>query len=80
MKRLRTHYTNFQWTLEKWKIELFDIKVRKEITIAPIRDYIENWLKNALTKIMELDQEEVVATSHKIPAKIHYKRQPQTSR
>jgi hypothetical protein len=24
---------------------LFDIKVRKEIIVAPMRDYIENWLK-----------------------------------
>jgi len=24
---------------------LFDIKVRQELTISPMRDYIENWLK-----------------------------------
>jgi hypothetical protein len=48
---------------------LFDIKVRKEIIVAPMRDYIENWLKKSLTKITKPDQEEVVATSHIIPAK-----------
>jgi hypothetical protein len=48
---------------------LFDTKLRQEITAAPMRDYIENWLKNALTKIMELYQEEVVATGHEIPMK-----------
>ena len=51
------------------KSTLFDIKLRQEITAAPMRDYIENWLKNALTKIMELYQEEVVATGHEIPMK-----------
>jgi hypothetical protein len=42
---------------------LFDIKVRQEIIVATMIDYIENWLKKALTKITELDQEEVVTTS-----------------
>jgi hypothetical protein len=37
--------------------ELFDIKVRQEITVAPMREYIENWLKNDLIKITESDQE-----------------------
>jgi ATP:corrinoid adenosyltransferase len=46
---------------------LFDIKVRQEIIVAPMRDYIENWLKNALTKITKPDQEEVVATGQRIP-------------
>jgi hypothetical protein len=34
-----------------------------------MRDYIENWLKNALTKIMEPDQEEVVTNGQGIPTK-----------
>jgi hypothetical protein len=34
-----------------------------------MRDYIENWFKNALTKITELDQEEVVTNNHEIPDK-----------
>jgi len=35
---------------------LFDIKVRHEIIFAPMRYYIENWLKNALIKIIQPDQ------------------------
>jgi hypothetical protein len=31
-----------------------------------MRDYIENWLKMALTKIMKLGQEEEVTTGHRI--------------
>jgi hypothetical protein len=39
---------------------LFDIKFMQEIIVAPMRDYIENWLKQALIKITEEDQEEIV--------------------
>jgi hypothetical protein len=48
---------------------LFDIKVRQEIMVAPMREYIENWLKNALIKITESDQEKKVTTSQKVPSK-----------
>jgi hypothetical protein len=41
---------------------LFDIKVKQEITMAPMREYIENWLNNVLIKIIESNQEEAVAT------------------
>jgi hypothetical protein len=34
-----------------------------------MRDYIENWLKNALIKITEPDQEEAVTTGQGIPTK-----------
>jgi hypothetical protein len=58
---------------------LFDIKVRQEIIVAPMRDYIENWLKKALTKIIEPDQEEAVVTGQGIPMKENIKGTP-TSR
>ena len=29
---------------------LFDIRVRQEVIVAPMRDYIENWLKQYLIK------------------------------
>jgi hypothetical protein len=34
-----------------------------------MRDYVENWLKNSLTKITKPHQEEVVATGHGILVK-----------
>jgi hypothetical protein len=34
---------------------LFDIKVRQEIMVPPMREYIDNWLKKALIKLIELD-------------------------
>jgi hypothetical protein len=41
---------------------LFDIKIRQEINVAPMKEYIEDWLKRALIKITEEDQLEVVGT------------------
>jgi hypothetical protein len=52
---------------------LFDIKVRKEITVVLMGDYIENWLQKTLTKITEPDQEEVVVTGQGIPMKDNIK-------
>jgi hypothetical protein len=48
---------------------LFDIRVRQEIIVTPMRDYIENWLKQALIKIMETDQEMAVTNGQRIPTK-----------
>jgi hypothetical protein len=48
---------------------LFDIKVRQEIIVAPMREYIENWLKQALIKITEEDQVEAVGTGHETATK-----------
>jgi hypothetical protein len=48
---------------------LIDIKVRKQIIVAPMRENIENWLKKDLTKITESDQEEIVVTGQGIPKK-----------
>jgi hypothetical protein len=39
--------------------ELFETKTRQEITVAPMREYIEHWLRNSLVKITEIDQQEV---------------------
>jgi hypothetical protein len=48
---------------------LLNIKVRHEIIVVPMRDYIESWLKNVLIKITKPDQEVVVTTSRGIPTK-----------
>jgi len=41
--------------------ELFDKKTKQEIMIAPMRDYIEEWLRKDLVKIIETYQHEAVA-------------------
>jgi len=42
----------------------FDIKVRQEITVTPMKDYIKNWLKKYLIKTIEEGQMEVVSIGH----------------
>jgi len=43
---------DIEYTLHKASIEyqdikdsLFDIRVRHEVSVVPMRDYVENWLK-----------------------------------
>jgi len=40
--------------------ELFEIKTRHEIMVAPLREYIEEWFKKALIKITEPENQETV--------------------
>jgi len=42
--------------------ELFETNTKHEITVAPMREYIEQWLTKALFKITETDQQEVVTS------------------
>jgi hypothetical protein len=42
--------------------ELFKTKTKQEIMVSPMWEYIEHWLKNALVKITETDQQEVINT------------------
>jgi len=44
---------------------LFDIRVRQVVIVAPMRDYVENWLKQALINITKENQEVGVTTGSK---------------
>ena len=48
---------------------LFDIKVKKEIILTPMREYIENWLRQTLIKITKEDQVDMVGTGHETATK-----------
>jgi hypothetical protein len=48
--------------LREMENELFEIKTRHEIMVAPMREYIEDWLRKSLIKITEPEQQEMVAT------------------
>jgi hypothetical protein len=39
--------------LREFENQLFEIRTKHEITVAPLREYIEEWLKNVLIKIIE---------------------------
>jgi hypothetical protein len=40
--------------------ELFEINIRNDITVAPMREYIEEWLRKQLVKIINPDLQEMV--------------------
>jgi hypothetical protein len=40
--------------------ELFDIKTKHEITMAPLREYIGEWLKKELIEVTEPENQEIV--------------------
>jgi hypothetical protein len=46
--------------LREFENQLFEIKTKHEITVAPLREYIEEWLKKALIKITEPENQETV--------------------
>jgi hypothetical protein len=48
---------------------LFDIKVKQEVIVAPLRDYIEKWLESALIKITEDNQTKAVGTGEETVAR-----------
>jgi hypothetical protein len=46
--------------LREFENQLFEIKTKHEITVAPLREYIEEWLKKALIRITEPENQEAV--------------------
>jgi hypothetical protein len=42
--------------------ELFNIKIRHEINVAPMKNYIEDWFKKAIDKLTKEGQEATVET------------------
>jgi hypothetical protein len=43
--------------------EFISIKVKQEVIVSPLRDYIQEWLNKAITKIVEFPME-AVTTDH----------------
>jgi hypothetical protein len=39
--------------------ELFNIKVKQEVIVAPLRDYIEEWLNKSIAKILKYQQKQL---------------------
>jgi len=46
--------------LRSFENELFKIKTRHEIIVAPLREHIEEWLRKELIKITEPENQEAV--------------------
>jgi hypothetical protein len=45
--------------LREFKIHLIEIKTKHEITVAPLREYIEEWLNKELIEIMPSQSQHV---------------------
>jgi uncharacterized protein YeeX (DUF496 family) len=50
---------NLSINLRKLENELFNIKIRDEINMAPMRGYIEEWLQRAIDKLTDKGQKAV---------------------
>jgi hypothetical protein len=50
---------NLSIDLREIEKELFNIKVKQEVIVAPLRDYIQEWLNNSIAKISEIPAEAV---------------------
>ena len=46
--------------MREFENELFEIKTRHEIIVAPLREHIEEWLRKSLIKITEPENQEAV--------------------
>ena len=42
--------------------KLFNIKIRHEINVAPMKNYIEYWFRKAIDKLTKKDQEATLET------------------
>jgi hypothetical protein len=61
------HQLNFN--IKNIEKELFNARTKNETMVSPMHEYIESWLKNTLIMITESDQQNVVTTTTKPPAK-----------
>jgi hypothetical protein len=47
---IETSLHQISFDLRELESTLFDIRIRQEINVAPMKDYIEEWLKQSLVK------------------------------
>ena len=51
---------NLSVDLREIEKELFNVKIKQELTVSPLRDFIQEWLNNSITKISEIPAEVVM--------------------
>jgi len=54
---------NLSIDLREIENELFNVKLKQDVIVAPLRDYIQEWLNNSIDKIYEIPWE-VVTTGN----------------
>jgi hypothetical protein len=45
---------NLSIDLREIEKELFSVKIKQEVIVAPLRDFIQEWLNNSVAKIFEI--------------------------
>ena len=60
---IETTLQNLSIDYREYENELFKIEFKQELIVSPLQQYIEEWLKRALIKIIE-GSTEVVDTGH----------------
>jgi hypothetical protein len=63
MKTLKIYYKICSVDLREIEKELFNIKIKQEVIVAPLRDFIQEWLNTSITKISEIPAEEVMTSN-----------------
>jgi hypothetical protein len=51
---------NLSVDLREIEKELFNVKIKQEVIIAPLRDFIQEWLNNSIAKISKIPAEVVM--------------------
>jgi hypothetical protein len=67
---------NYQLGFELKDIEdeLFDLNINHELMVAPLQEYIEQWLYNALVRITDPESQETITTVRTTPTKQNIKK------
>lgn len=67
-----THQLGFE--LKDIEDKLFDLKIKHELMVTPLREYIDQWLNNSLVRIVNLESQEEITTIRVPPTKQHIKK------
>jgi hypothetical protein len=51
---------NLSADLREIEKELFNVKIKQELTVSPLRDFIQEWLNNSISKISKIPTEVVM--------------------
>jgi hypothetical protein len=49
--------------------DFFNIKVKQEVIVSSLRDYIQEWLNNSIAKIYEIPSEVLTTGNHTATSK-----------
>jgi hypothetical protein len=66
---------NLSIDLREIEKELFNVKVKQEVIVSPLRDFIQEWLNNSIAKISEIPAEAVTPVIKPQQARVQKKQQ-----